>query len=164
MLLKEGYAEISDYYNEFSPYDWVYEPLEILCNFDCERTENPYPSISGTFIGEIIPNKTIIATKLYTYACEGTGGHTEYALICNDSFCAEAKWDGYKGDWHDIFFNRTVILMPNETYNLKLITGSYPQIHHNKSIKTESGMIKCKTFKDVNGREHEWIPAIKFTL
>jgi len=90
LLLKEGYAEISDYYNEFSPYDW-YEPLEILYHFDFEPPENPYPSIAGTFIGEIKPNKTIIARKLYTYACEGTGGHTEYALICNDSFCAEAK-------------------------------------------------------------------------
>jgi len=163
MLLKEGYAEISDYYNEFSPYDW-YEPLEILCNFDCEPPENPYPSISGTFIGEITPNKTIIATKLYTYACEGTGGHTEYALICNDSFCAEAKWYGYKGDWHNISFNRTVILMPDETYNLKIVTDSYPQIHHTKSIKTESGMIKCKEFKDVNGIKHEWIPAIKLLI
>ena len=54
--------------------------------------------------------------------------------------------------------------MPNETYNLKLITGSYPQIHHNKTIKNESGMIKCKEFRDVNGVKHEWIPAIKFTL
>jgi len=160
MLLKEGYAEISDYYNEFSPYDW-YEPLEILCNFDCEPPENPYPSISGTFIGEIIPNKTIIATKLYTYACEGTGGHTEYALIWNETWCAYAEWDGYAGDWKNISFNRTVILMPNETYNLKIVTGSYPQIHHTKSIKTESGMIKCKAFKDVNGIKHEWIPAIK---
>jgi len=68
---------------------------------------------------------------------------------------------GYAGDWKNISFNRTVVLMPNETYNLKLITGSYPQIHHNKSIKTESGMIKCKEFKDVNGIKHEWIPAIK---
>ena len=68
---------------------------------------------------------------------------------------------GYAGDWKNISFNRTVVLMPNETYNLKLITGSYPQIHHNKSIKTESGMIKCKEFKDANGIKHEWIPAIK---
>ena len=160
MLLKEGYAEISDYYNEFRPYDW-YEPLEVLCQFDFEPPEKPYPSIAGTFIGEIIPNKTIIATKLYTYACEGTGGHTEYALIWNETWCAYAEWDGYAGDWKNISFNRTVVLMPNETYNLKLITGSYPQIHHNKTIKNENGMIKCKTFKDVNGIKHEWIPAIK---
>ena len=93
MLLKEGYAEISDHYNEFSPYDWIYEPLEFLCQFDCEPPEKPYPSIAGTFIGEIIPNKTIIATKLYTYPCEGTGGHTEYALICNKTWCAEASWN-----------------------------------------------------------------------
>jgi len=51
--------------------------------------------------------------------------------------------------------------MPNETYNLKIVTGSYPQIHLTKTLETENGMIKCKEFKDVNGREHEWIPAIK---
>ena len=71
---------------------------------------------------------------------------------------------GYAGDWKNISFNRTVVLMPNETYNLKIVTGSYPQIHHTKSLKNENGLIKCKEFKDVNGRKHEWIPAIKFTL
>ena len=86
---------------------------------------------------------------------EGAGGHTEHALIWNETWCAYAEWDGYESDWKNISFNRTVILMPNETYNLELITGSYPQIHHNKSIKTESGMIKCKEFKDVNGIKHE---------
>ena len=79
----------------------------------------------------------------------------------NETWCAEAKWEGYECDWKNISFNRTVILMPNETYNLKLITGSYPQIHHIKTPKTESGMIKCKALRDVNGRKHEWIPAIK---
>jgi len=46
-------------------------------------------------------------------------------------------------------------------HNITLITGSYPQIHHTKTLETENGMIKCKTFKDVNGIKHEWIPAIK---
>ena len=85
--------------------------------FDTGRSENPYPSISGKFIGTIKTNTKIIAKKLYTYACEGTGGHTEHALICNSTWCAEAKWEGYKGDWMNISFNRTVILMPYETYN-----------------------------------------------
>ena len=34
--------------------------------FDTGRPENPYPSISGKFIGTIRTNKTITATKLYT--------------------------------------------------------------------------------------------------
>ena len=130
--------------------------------FDTGRPENPYPSISGKFIGTIKTNKKIIATKLYTYACEGTGGHTEYAIICNKTWCAEAKWEGYKEDWMNISFNRTVVLMPYETYNITIVTGSYPQIHHTSSLKTENGWINCTEFIDANGKKYEnWIPAIK---
>ncbi|MCW7079647.1 MAG: right-handed parallel beta-helix repeat-containing protein [Candidatus Methanospirare jalkutatii] len=129
--------------------------------FDTGRPENPYPSISGKFIGTIRTNTTIIATKLYTYACEGTGGHTEHALICNSSWCAKAKWEGYKGDWMNISFNKTVILMPYETYNITIVTGSYPQIHHTSSLKTENGWINCTEFTDANGNKYDdWIPAI----
>jgi len=130
--------------------------------FDTGRPDNPYPSISGKFVGTIKTDKKIIAKKLYTYACEGTGGHTEYALICNSSWCAEAKWEGYRGDWMNISFNRTVVLMPYETYNITIVTGSYPQIHHTHSLKTENGFINCTEFTDANGNKYEnWIPAIK---
>ena len=130
--------------------------------FDTGRPENPYPSISGKFIGTIKTNKKIIATKLYTYACEGTGGHTEHALIWNKTWCAYAKWEGYKEDWMNISFNRTVILMPYETYSITIVTGSYPQIHHTSSLQTENGWINCTEFIDVNGNKYDdWIPAIK---
>jgi len=130
--------------------------------FDTGRPENPYPSISGEFVGTIKTNKKIIATKLYTYACEGTGGHTEYALICNSTWCSYAKWEGYKGDWMNISFNKTVILMPYETYNITIVTGSYPQIHHTSALQTENGWINCTEFTDANGNKYEnWIPAIK---
>ncbi|MCD6203279.1 MAG: hypothetical protein J7I99_02835 [Methanophagales archaeon] len=43
-------------------------------------------SIAGTHYGTIKPNHTVIATKLYTYPCEGTGGHTEYVRIWNDTW------------------------------------------------------------------------------
>jgi len=129
--------------------------------FDTGRPENPYSSISGEFIGTIRTNTTIIATKLYTYACEGTGGHTEHALICNSTWCAYAEWEGYKGDWMNISFNKTVILMPYETYNITIVTGSYSQIHHISSLKTENGWINCTEFTDANGNKYEnWIPAI----
>ncbi|RJS73842.1 PKD domain-containing protein, partial [Methanophagales archaeon] len=42
----------------------VYPPAAI---FDTGTPSNPYPSIAGTHNGTITPNKTIIATKLYTY-------------------------------------------------------------------------------------------------
>jgi len=151
---KDNYPLIERFEHYFVP-----TPAQI---FDTGRPENPYPSISGKFMGTIKTDKKIIATKLYTYACEGTGGHTEHALICNKTWCAEAKWEGYKGDWMNISFNRTVILMPYETYNITIVTGSYPQIHHTHSLKTENGWINCTEFIDANGNKYKnWIPAIK---
>jgi len=145
-----SYGEVEDYL--------VITPTQA---FDTGRPENPYPSISGEFVGTIKTNKKIIATKLYTYACEGTGGHTEYARICNSTWCAEASWRGYEGDWMNISFNRTVVLIPYETYNITIVTGSYPQIHHTPSLKTENGWINCSEFTDANGNKYnDWIPAI----
>ena len=145
-----SYGEVEDYL--------VITPTQA---FDTGRPENPYPSISGEFVGIIKTDKKIIATKLYTYACEGTGGHTEYAFICNKTWCAEAYWKGYEGDWMNISFNKTVILMPYETYNITIVTGSYPQIHHTSSLKTENGWINCTEFTDANGKKYDdWIPAI----
>jgi len=151
---RDNYPLIERFEHYFVP-----TPAQI---FDTGRPENPYPSISGKFIGTIRTNTKIIATKLYTYACEGTGGHTEHALICNKTWCAYAEWDGYKEDWMNISFNKTVILMPYETYNITIVTGSYPQIHHTPSLKTENGWINCTEFIDANGKKYEnWIPAIK---
>ncbi|MCW3131937.1 MAG: right-handed parallel beta-helix repeat-containing protein [Candidatus Methanospirare jalkutatii] len=135
---------------------------ELTGGFDTGKPVDPYPSIFGTHKGTIKPNKTIIAEKLYTYPCAGTGGHTEYALICNSTWCASAKWEGYKGDWKNIIFNTTVVLMPYETYDFTIITGSYPQIHHNKTLQTQNGWINCTEFTDANGKKYDdWIPAIK---
>jgi len=150
-----------DEYPLMEHFEHYFVPTQVKI-FDTGQPENPYPSISGKFTGTIKANRKIIATKLYTYACEGTGGHTEYALICNSTWCAHAKWEGYKEDWMNIFFNRTVVLMPYETYNITIVTGSYPQIHHTPSLKTENGWINCTEFTDANGKKYEnWIPAIK---
>ena len=150
-----------DYYPLIERFENYFLPKEAKI-FDTGRPENPYPSISGKFVGTIKTNKKVIAKKLHTYACEGTGGHTEYALICNKTWCAYAEWKGYKGDWMNISFNRTVVLMPYETYNITIITGSYPQIHHTSSLITENGFINCTEFTDANGNKYEdWIPAIK---
>ncbi|MCW7073227.1 MAG: C25 family cysteine peptidase [Methanophagales archaeon] len=143
------------------------EPFEIYFavptfEFDTGQPANPYPSISGKFVGTIEANCEIVTDELYTYACAGTGGHTEYALICNDTWCAEAPWGGYERDREKIVFNTTVVLMPHEQYNVTLITGSYPQIHHNKTLTMPYGEITCTKFIDANGKVyHDWIPAIK---
>jgi hypothetical protein len=55
-----------------------------------------YPSISGTHNGTITPFNDLNVTKLYTYPCSGTGGHTEYIKIWNVSqWNVTAKWIGY---------------------------------------------------------------------
>ena len=130
--------------------------------FDTGSPQNPYPSIMGTHYGTITPNKTIIATKLYTYSCAGTGGHTEYARIWNATWNATATWDGYKGDWHNIIFDKPVVLLAGETYFYEIRTGSYPQIHHTSALLTENGWINCTEFVDANGNKYDdWIPAIR---
>ena len=130
--------------------------------FDTGSPANPYPSIMGNHTGTIKPNHTVIAIKLYTYPCVGTGGHTEYAEIRNATWNATATWEGYIGDWHNISFDKTVVLLANETYDYTIRTGSYPQIHHTPARPTANGWINCTEFRDANGKiYYDWIPAIK---
>ena len=121
-----------------------------------------YPSIFGTHNGTIKPNQTIEVSKLYTYPCLGTGGHTEYARIWNSTLDVNATWNGYKGEWHNISFNKSFTLVANEIYNYTIRTGSYPQIRHASELSTANGWINCTEFIDVNGRRYNnWIPAIR---
>jgi hypothetical protein len=130
---------------------------------DTRPSKNPYPSIMGTHNGTIKPNQTIEISKIYTYPCIGTGGHTEYAKIYNKSLSIETlPWNGYKGDWHNLSFSEPFKLYPNVEYNYTIRTGSYPQIHHNTSLLTTNGWINCTEFVDANGKGYDdWIPAIK---
>jgi PKD repeat protein len=129
----------------------VYPPA---AGFDTGTPANQYPSIMGNHTGTIKPNHTVIATKLYTYPCEGTGGHTEYAEIRNATWNATATWKGYVGDLHNITFDKTVVLLANETYNYTIKTGSYPQIHHTDRLEMDDGVITCDTFIDANGKRY----------
>jgi hypothetical protein len=122
-----------------------------------------YPSISGIHTGSIIPSWTINVSKIYTYPCEGTGGHAEYAKIWNSTWNTTATWGGYTGDWYNITFNQPFALQPGETYHYEIRTGSYPQIIHRQTrITLDDSFINCTSFVDVNGNVYEdWIPAIK---
>jgi hypothetical protein len=101
--------------------------------------------------------------KLYTYPCAGTGGHAEYARIYNVSgTLAEAQWNGYSGDWHNLTFDSPFTLYANETYNSTIRTGTYPQIVHESPFNATGGVITCTSFEDANGEVHtDWIPAIR---
>ena len=130
--------------------------------FDTGSLGNPYPSIAGTHNGTIEVYKDMTISKMYTYPCPGTGGHTESVKIWNETTgdCEEAHWDGYKGDYHNISLNIT--LKKGVIYNYIIRTGSYPQIHHRKELPADGGIIRCTKFTDANGREYDnWIPAIK---
>jgi parallel beta-helix repeat protein len=149
-----------DYQPLVMPWDnYFAAPKNVL---DTGQPANPYPSIRGNHTGTIKTNHTIIATKLYTYHCEGTGGHTEYAKIWNATWDATATWEGYCSDWNNIVFNKPVVLLANETYNYTIRTGSYPQIHHNKILTLPDGEFTCLKFTDANGRVYyDMIPAIR---
>jgi hypothetical protein len=137
--------------------------------FDTGQPENPYPSIMGTHNGTLTPSHNINVSKMYTYACVGTGGHTESIKLYEiGELIASGSWDGYQGDYHNITIHNLtggtqyVTLLENHEYNYTIITGSYPQIHHNTSLLTPNGWINCTSFVDANGKKYDnWIPAIR---
>ena len=123
-----------------------------------------YPSIPGEHKGNFTPKKPMEITKIYTYPSAGTGGHTEKIsfFYLNDTLIAEALWNGYNGDWHNITFPEQVSLKGNETYKYLIKTGSYPQIHHKQNLTTTDGIITCTEFTDANGKKYNnWIPAFR---
>jgi hypothetical protein len=136
----------------------------VSAGFDAGAPSNPYPSIFGTHNGTIIPDQDITVNRMYTYPCEGTGGHSEYAMIWNESgTIAETYWNGYISDYHNITFNMTFTLFAGCTYNYTIRTGSYPQIIHAREYEAkEGGNIACTVFIDANGKTYDdWIPAIR---
>lgn len=138
--------------------------------FDTGSPANPYPSIFGTHNGTITPDQTITVSKLYTYPCPGTGGHTEsIALYEKGALIANGTWTGYAGDWHNITIHNVsgapyVTLLEDHEYNYTVKTGSYPQIIHARSKEAiaGAGTITCDKFIDANGKVYDdWIPTIK---
>ncbi|KAF5431707.1 hypothetical protein C5S36_10045 [Candidatus Methanophagaceae archaeon] len=102
--------------------------------------------------------------KIYTYPCAGTGGHSKYVKIWNDTTgdCAVALWDGYDDEFSNITFNTTLTLRENFVYSYIITTGSYPQIIHAPYKQVNGGNITCTRFEEVNGMEYEnWIPAFR---
>jgi hypothetical protein len=143
--------------------------VPVIPIFDTKTPANPYPSVSGTHTGTITPIRDVNISRLYTYPCSGTCGHTEsIELYENNTLIANGTWTGYKGDWHNITIHNItggvpyVTLLKNHKYNYTILTGSYPQIHHNSTLLTDNGWINCTDFTDSNGkRYYDWIPAIR---
>ena len=135
--------------------------------FNTDSPANPYPSIFGTHNGTITPNYDITVSRMYTYPCTGTGGHSEYAAFYNATTGAEianGTWKGYQGagDYHYIVFEKSFIIEKDVTYNYTIRTGSYPQIIHKKEFNATGGKITCEKFIDANGKVYyDWIPAIR---
>jgi hypothetical protein len=139
--------------------------VESYAQFDTRAPENPFPSIFGIHNGTIKPNKEIVVSKLCTYSCTGTGGHSEYVIIWNESWNVTAEWEGYTGDWHNISFEENFTLQPSVEYNYTIHTGSYPQIHHTHTLPTANGWINCTEFIDANGKKYnDQIPAIRLGM
>jgi hypothetical protein len=147
------------------PVSLTVRPVALI--FDTEQPKNPYPSIFGTHNGTIMPNQTINVSKMYTYPCTGTGGHSEYVTFFNATtgvVIANGTWNGYQGagDYHYIELNVPFTLQENEKYNYTIRTGSYPQIFHTDALQTANGWINCTEFTDANGKKYNnWIPAIR---
>lgn len=139
----------------------IYSPI-----FDTDSPANPYPSIRGTHNGTTTPSHDIYVTKMYTYPCFKTGGHSEFVVFYyqnNNTKIANGTWIGsYLGNYQWIEFATPFTLYKDATYNYTIITGSYPQIHHTPSLLTDNGWINCTKFTDANGEIYtDWIPAIR---
>ena len=76
------------------PANWINGTLTCTNIADISDTDpGTYPRIVGRHNGTITPSHNIIADKMYTYPCPGTGGHSEYIAIYNESGpVAEAHW------------------------------------------------------------------------
>ena len=167
-----GESKLFDDYGSI-PANWIDGTFECAPpeegEFDTGAPPNPYPSIFGTHNGTLTPSHDIIADKMFTYPCAGTGGHTEYVKIWNDTWQEgiETHWQGYQAqvaDYHVIIFPQQFTLFANQKYNYTIRTGSYPQIWHTDRLETgtEDGVIECSEFVDANGRSYSnWIPAFR---
>ena len=145
-----------------------YDTVDITVSVSTFDTgSGTYPSIFGTHNGTITPFYNINVSKMYTYSCPGTGGHTEYVAFYNtttEEEIANGSWNGYQGagDYHYIEFDSPFVLQAKVTYNYTIRTGSYPQIIHAESKDVIGGIINCTKFVDANGKEYNnWIPAIR---
>jgi parallel beta-helix repeat protein len=123
-----------------------------------------YPSIAGNHTGTIKPAINLYVSKLYTYNCPGTGGHTEYVRIWNETgTVTEGYWHGYQADYSNLTLTPSVTLVKDHEYHFTIITGSYPLLHQNATLLLPAGEITCTEFTDANGRiAAPRIPAIKF--
>ena len=137
-----------------------------LSSWNFDTGTGTYPSIFGTHNGTITPSHDVLADKMYTYPCSGTGGHSEYVRMWGNEIDVNASWNGYTGDWHNITFSKPFILEGNHTYNYSIRTGSYPQIIHKQNHTTLDGsLITCKKYIDTNGKEYDdWIPAVRLFI
>jgi len=154
---------------------WLIKLDNTNISFDTGSDYGTYPSISGIHKGVIIPRQDMHISKLYTYPCTGTEGHTDSIALYegdNSEPIATGFWKGYHGhsDWHNITLydaatgNPGIRLLKGHQYRYIISTGSYPQIIHKREHKSLDGStIKCSEFKDINGKVYyDWIPAIRF--
>ena len=61
--------------------NWIDGSIIAIVPMPFDTGADTYPSIFGTHEGTIIPKHDIFVEQLYTYPCEGTGGHSEYVAF-----------------------------------------------------------------------------------
>jgi len=157
-----GYSESNNYRLGAGYWYGAFSTTTSKIKFD--TGPGTYPSISGTYNGTFTPTQTITVSKLYTYPCAGTGGHSEHVTFLKGSeTLAEGSWDGYQeAEWSYIQFSESVKLTANEQYSFSIRTGSYPQVIHRPALTTANGTITCTEFVDANGKSYsDWILAIR---
>lgn len=122
-----------------------------------------WPSIYGTHRGTITLVGDLTVSKMYTYNCSGTAGHSEYVHIWGNGVDVTGVWGGYLSDnYHVINFPASFILEAGKVYDFEIRTGSYPQIIHKHSHTVDGGTMTYIDFIDAYGQHRtDWLPAIK---
>jgi hypothetical protein len=154
------YNRVADFYKivlAFLTANYNYDYL------DTGLPEKPYPSIAGIHRGTIEVTTNMTINAISTYPCTGTGGHTEYARIYGNELNRSASWQGYQDNWRNLTFDEPFTLEKGKPYSYEIKTGSYPQLHHQAELQVAgSGIIRCTSFTDVNGKEYDKaIPAFR---
>lgn len=113
--------------------------------YDTGDVAVPYPSLPGTFKGQIVLNEGATITNITTSSMKGTTGEVRSYKIIDP-----------------VTKNQVVDLSPNVTYNIEVRLSSYPRYFHNiHKIQNEYGTLTYESFIDANGRGRMWIPVLK---
>ena len=121
-VLRLSNVEVTGLDGEDLPFITVDGRIRVIpASFDTTCDSCSYPSIPGVHEGTITPSVTITnISRLFTYPCPGTCGHSEEITLWNDTWNITARRYKSESDWYIIEFPHSFSLMANHTYHYSI--------------------------------------------